>query len=147
MASTKPQPHTYISVFFSLSGEFLSEEEKKKMSYYYGGKEKSAEEVKKGSQGEIAPYFTWDLQQDFNRMMNRFERDFEDFWGTSSRIGRDMTRRARGQLSPFSRAMMPSVDIEIKKKLRLKWIFGFQKEDVQVELEEDEIIINVTLTG
>ncbi len=123
---------------------FLSEEEKKKMSYYYGGKEKSAEEVKKGSHGEIAPYFTWDLQQDFNRMMNRFERDFEDFWGTSSRIGRDMTRRARGQLSPFSRAMMPSVDIEDQdKSYRLTVdLPGFKKEDVQVELEEDEIIIN-----
>jgi HSP20 family protein len=123
---------------------FLSEEEKKKISYYYGGKEKSAEEVKRGSGDELAPYGTWDIQQDFNRMMNRFQRDFEDFWGTSSRVGRDMTRRARSQLSPFSSATMPSIDIEDQgKNYRLTVdLPGFKKEDVQVELEEDEVTIN-----
>jgi HSP20 family protein len=122
----------------------LSEEEKKKMNYYYGGKEKSAEEVKKGSQTNMIPYTVWDVQQDFNRMMNRFERDFEDFWGTSSRIGRDMTRRARNTLTPASGATMPSIDIEDQgKNYRLTVdLPGFKKEDVQVELEEDEITIN-----
>jgi HSP20 family protein len=122
----------------------LSEEEKKKMNYYYSGKEKSAEEVKKGSQTNMIPYTVWDIQQDFNRMMNRFERDFEDFWGTSSRIGRDMTRRARNTLAPASGATMPSIDMEDQgKNYRLTVdLPGFKKEDVQVELEEDEITIN-----
>lgn len=113
------------------------------MNYYYGGKEKSAEEVKKGSQNELAPYTTWDIQQDFNRMMNRFQRDFEDFWGTSSRIGRDMTRKARSSLTP-SGATMPSVDIEDQgKSYRLTVdLPGFKKEDVQIELEDDSISIN-----
>ncbi len=119
-------------------------EDKKKMNYYYGGKEKSAEEVKKGSQGEIAPYTAWDVQEDFNRLMNRFQRDFEDFWGTSSRIGRDMTRRARSSIAPFAGATMPSVDIEDQgKNYRLTVdLPGFKKEDVQVELEEDSVTIN-----
>lgn len=122
----------------------MSEEEKKKMSYYYGGKEKTAEEVKKGNRDELAPYTAWDIQQDFNRMMNRFQRDFEEFWGVSSRIGHGMTRRARSQLTSFSNATMPSVDIEDQgKNYRLTVdLPGFKKEDVQVELEEDEIIIN-----
>ena len=122
----------------------MSEEEKKKMNYYYGGKEKSAEEVKKGNQTNMVPYTVWDIQQDFNRMMNRFERDFEDFWGTSSRIGHDMTRRARNTLTPASGATMPSIDIEDQgKNYRLTVdLPGFKKEDVQVELEEDEITIN-----
>lgn len=110
------------------------------MNYYYGGKEKSAEEVKKSSQGNIMPYTVWDIQQDFNRMMNRFQRDFEDFWGTS----RDMTRRARTSLMPSSGATMPSIDVEDQgKNYRLTVdLPGFRKEDVQVELEEDEVTIN-----
>lgn len=114
------------------------------MNYYYDGKEKSAEEVKKTSQDtNMIPYTAWDIQQDFNRMMNRFQRDFEDFWGTSSRVSRDVTRRARA-MTPFSGATMPSVDIEDQgKNYRLTVdLPGFKKEDVQVELEEDEVTIN-----
>jgi len=121
----------------------LSEADKKKMNYYYGGKEKSAQEVKKGSQEEIAPYTALDVQQDFNRLMNRFQRDFEYFWDTSWRIGRDMTHKARS-ISPFTGAMMPSVDLEDQGKNYLLKVDlpGFKKEDVQVELEEDSVTIN-----
>ncbi|HSV49026.1 MAG TPA: Hsp20/alpha crystallin family protein, partial [Candidatus Acidoferrales bacterium] len=120
----------------------LSDVDKKKMNYYYGGKEKSAEEVKKGGREEIIPYTPWDIERDFNRLMDRFQRDFEDFWGESSRLGRDVTRRTRRSIAPF--ATMPSVDIEDQgKNYRLMVdLPGFKKEDVQVELEEDSVTIN-----
>ena len=119
------------------------EQEKKKMNYYYGGKEKSAKEVKKANQDEIASYTAVDLQQDFNRLMNRFQRDFEYFWDTSWRIGRDMSHKAR-TITPFTGATLPSVDMEDQgKNYRLTVdLPGFKKEDVQVELEEDSVTIN-----
>jgi HSP20 family protein len=76
--------------------------------------------------------------------MDRFQRDFEDFWGESSRVGGDMTRKARRSIAPFTGASMPSVDIEDQgKNYRLTVdLPGFKKEDVQVELEEDSVTIN-----
>jgi HSP20 family protein len=120
----------------------LSDADKKKMNYYYSGKEKSAVDVKKGE--EIVPYTTWDVQRHFNRLMDKFQRDFEDFWGESSRVGRDMTRKARRSIAPFTGASMPSVDIEDQgKNYRLTVdLPGFKKEDVQVDLEEDSVTIN-----
>ncbi len=91
----------------------------------------------------IAPYTAVDVQQDFNRLMNRFQRDFEYFWDTSWRIGRDMSHKAR-TITPFTGATLPSVDIEDQgKNYRLTVdLPGFKKEEVQVELEEDSVTIN-----
>jgi HSP20 family protein len=115
-------------------------EEKKKMNYYYGGKEKSAEEVKKGE--DVIPYTSRDTMTDFDRLLNRFQRDFEDFWGISSRFGRDMSTRARASMVPFTG--VPSVDIEDQgKNYRLTVdLPGFKKEDVQVEVTDDAVTIN-----
>ncbi len=117
-------------------------EDKKKMNYYYGGKEKTAEEVKKGSREEIMPYTSRDMEHDFNRLMNRFQRDFEDFWGISTRFGRDMTSKARASMVPFTG--MPSVDIEDQGKAYHLTVDlpGFKKEEVQVELTDDSVAIN-----
>lgn len=114
--------------------------------YYYGGKEKTAQEVKKGHE-DITPYTSKDMQRDFNRLMTRFQRDFEDFWDTSSKFGRDMTSRARASIAPLT-AMMPSVDLEDQgKNYRLTVeLPGFKKEDVQVELNEDSVTINAKRT-
>jgi HSP20 family protein len=116
-------------------------EEKKKMNYYYGGKEKSAEEVKKGGSEEVIPYASRDMS-DFDKLFNRFQRDFEDFWGISSRFGKDMSSRARASMAPFTG--MPSVDIEDQgKNYRLTVdLPGFKKEDVQVEVTDDAVTIN-----
>ena len=93
---------------------------------------------KRAAEEEIVPYTSWDIQRDFDRLMNRFQRDFEDFWDTSSRFGRDMALKARASIAPFTGSMMPSVDIEDQgKNYRLMVdLPGFKKEDVQVELEE-----------
>ena len=117
-------------------------EDKKKQSYYYSGKEKSAREVKKGGQEEIAPYTAKEIEHDFNRLMNRIQRDFEDFWDTSFRFGRDVSSKARATIAPFTG--FPSVDIEDQgKSYRLTVdLPGFKKEDVQVELTDEAVTIN-----
>jgi HSP20 family protein len=121
-------------------------EEKKKMQYYYGGKEKTAREVKKQPREEITLYTARDLERDFNRLMNRFERDFEDFWGTSTKLGRELTSKAQESIVPFTG--IPSVDIEDQgKSYRLTVdLPGFKKEDIQVELTDDSITVNAKQT-
>ena len=59
-------------------------EEKKKMYYYYAGKEKKAGELKK-REAEMAPY---SVQREFDRMMERFQREFDDMWRGSMRMRR-----------------------------------------------------------
>jgi hypothetical protein len=62
-------------------------EEKKKMYYYYGGKEKKAGEIRKREEEPMAPY---SIQRDFDRMIERFEREFNDFWQGPPRMRRWM---------------------------------------------------------
>jgi HSP20 family protein len=118
-------------------------EDKKKINYYYGGKEKTAQEVKKDSE-ELTPYTSKEIQRDFNRLMRQFQREFEDFWGTSSRLGRDVTSRARASIAPFTGSAIPSVDLEDQgNAYRLTAeLPGFKKEDIQVEVNEDSVTIN-----
>jgi hypothetical protein len=85
-------------------------EEKKKMNYYYGGKEKSAGEIKK-SRSDLGSYSPRNLEREFNRMIQSFQRDFEDFWETSKRAGGELEARARTAISPVMDTMMPSVDL------------------------------------
>jgi HSP20 family protein len=124
----------------------LSEEKKKKEYYYYGGKEKKAGEIKKRPEEEVMLYTPGAMLRDFDRLMSRFERDFEDFWGASTRFGRDMASRARSTMMPFTG--IPSVDIEDQgKDYRLTVdLPGFKKEDVQVELTEDSVTVNAKKT-
>lgn len=119
-------------------------EEKKKMYYYYGGKEKKAGEVKGKSEGEIAPYST---QREFDRMMERFEREFEDFWEMPPRL-REWIRTRPG-LPMMSRGMaMPSVDLEDQgKDFRVTAdLPGFNKQDVNIEVDEDSVTIQARKT-
>jgi len=119
-------------------------EDKKKMYYYYGGKEKKAGEVKKGAL-DIAPY---SAQRDFDRMMERFERDFEDFWAMPPRWKQFMHERPGFPMMPFKRMMMPSVDVEDRgKDFRLAVdLPGFNKEDVNIEVSDDSITIHTKKT-
>ncbi len=67
-------------------------EEKKKM--YYGGKEKKAGEIKKAEEQPTLPeewvrpmpYWSRDAQFRFERMMEQFEKEFEDFWEASPNV-------------------------------------------------------------
>jgi HSP20 family protein len=114
-------------------------EEKKKMNYYYSGKEKSAKEIKK-TQGEQGSSLSQDLETDFNKMMSGFQRDFENFWDTSKRVGGEMKARTRTAISPA----MPSVDLEDKGKLFELTVDlpGFKKENVQIELTDDSVTVS-----
>jgi HSP20 family protein len=137
--------HRFFTSFkCQYSGElFLSEEEKKKVNYYYGGKEKKAGEIKKAEQPEeeMIPYFSRDFQRDFNRMMDRFQREFEGFWGQPPRAHYERFMR------PF-KTMLPSVDVEDRgKDFRLTVdLPGFDKENVDVEVTEDTVTVQAKQT-
>jgi HSP20 family protein len=116
-------------------------EEKKKMYYYYGGKEKKASEIKKQSQ-TIMPY-----QQDFDRMMDRFEREFEDFWAMPPMMKQWMHERPGFPMMPF-KMTMPSVDVEDRgKEYRLSAdLPGFNKEEINIEISDDSVMIHAKKT-
>ncbi len=114
------------------------------MNYYYGGKEKSAREIRKSSSDELSPYSPKSFERDFNKMMQSFQREFEDFWDSSAKIGRDMGSRARASLASLEGSMVPSVDLEDKGKMFQLTVDlpGFKKEDVQIELTDDSVTVS-----
>ncbi len=116
---------------------YLSEEKKKQ--YYYGGKERKAGEVRKEAEERtIAPYTSREIQQDFDRMMERFQRDFDEFW----RIPR-MWRHGLSMM-PFKKGMItPSVDLEDRDKdFRLAVdLPDFKKEDIDIEVTDNTVTI------
>ena len=120
-------------------------EDKKKMYYYYGGKEKKAGEVKKKSEGEMAPY---PVQRDFDRMMERFQHEFEDFWEMPPRLRRWMRMRAGFPMMPFGEMAMPNVDLEDRGKDFCVTVDlpGFRKEDVDIEVGEDSVLVHAKRT-
>lgn len=123
-------------------------EDKKKMYYYYGGKEKKSGEIKKGAEGEMPQYPFGDMQRDFDRMINRFRHEFEDFWARSPRWRHEMRWRYRHPMMPFGESMLPSVDLEDKGKEYCLTVDlpGFKKEDVDVEVADDSVTIHAKKT-
>jgi len=124
-------------------------EEKKKKEYYYGGEEKKAGELKKASEEEegMIPYFSRDVQREFNRMMDRFQRVFESLWEEPPRLRYEKFMR-RHPLMPFRGEIMPSVDLEDRgKDFRVTIdLPGFSKENVDVEVGDDSVTINARQT-
>ncbi len=123
-------------------------EDKKKMNYYYGGKEKKAGEIKTAEEEAMIPYFSKDIQRDFNRMMDRFQREFDNLWQQPPRMRYERFMRHRHPMMPFKGGMMPSVDIEDRgKDFRLTVdLPGFSKENVEIQVGEDSVMINAKQT-
>jgi HSP20 family protein len=119
-------------------GLFLSDEEKKKKHYYYGGQEKKAGDIRKSD--EITPY-SQQFQSEFDRMMERFQREFEDFWASPAKLRRGLRSRA-------GFPMLPSVDLEdCGKDFHLTVdLPGFSKEDVDVQISTDFVAIRAEKT-
>ena len=115
-------------------------EEKKKMYYYYGGKEKKAGEVKKKAEGELAPY---SMQRDFDGMMERFQREFDEFWEMPPRLRHWIRMRPSFPMMPLREMAMPNVDVEDHEKDFVVTVDlpGFSKEDVNIEVGEDSVIV------
>jgi HSP20 family protein len=120
-------------------------EEKKKMYYYYRGKEKKAGEVKKGAEEGIVPY---SFQRDFDKMMERFRRDFDDFWQGPPRMRHWIQWKHGFPMMPFGETMLPSVDLEDRgKDFRLTVdLPGFSKENVEIEVADDSVMIHAKKT-
>lgn len=123
-------------------------EDKKKMYYYYSGKEKKAGEVKKKSEEVLAAYSSRENQRDFERMMERFQNEFDDFLETPMRWSHDMSWRHGFPVTPFKETMMPSVDLEDRgKDFRLTVdLPGFNKENVEIEVSDDSVVIQAKKT-
>ena len=126
----------------------MSEDKKKKMYYYYGGKEKKASEVKKHAGEDLAPFSTSENQRDFDRMMERFQREFDDFWETPARWSHGMRWGHGFPMMPFTDSMMPKVDLEDRgKDFRLTVdVPGFTKENVEIEVSDDSVVIHAKKT-
>jgi HSP20 family protein len=112
-------------------------EDKKKMDYYNGGKEKKAGEIRKRSEG-LALY-----DRDFDMMMDRFQREFDDFLSMPPMWKRWMWKPGFPMM-PFRHMMMPSVDVEDRgKDYRVTAdLPGFSKEDVNIEVSDDSVMIH-----
>ena len=115
------------------------------MYYYYGGKEKRASEIRKKNETEMAPY---SAEQDFERLMERFEKEFGDFWEMPPRLRQWIRMRSGLTMIPFREMNMPNVDVEdrgndFKVTADLP---GFSKEDVNIDVAEDAVIIQAKKT-
>jgi HSP20 family protein len=80
--------------------------------------------------------------------MDRFQREFEDFWQVPSRWGHGMRWRHGFPMMPFRESMMPSVDLEDRgKDFRLAVdLPGFKKEDVEIEVSDDFVTVHANKT-
>jgi HSP20 family protein len=137
------QSHILIPQFLFGSNleVIILSEDKKKMYYYYGGKEKKAGELKKSEQG-MTPY------DDFDRMMDRFEKEFNDFWGIQPRWTQWMRGMPRFPMMP-RHMMMAQVDVEDRgKDYRVTAdLPGFNKDDVNIEISDDMVMIHAKKTA
>ena len=124
----------------------MSEEKKKR--YYYGKKEKKASEMRKEEGQELASYSYGEIQRDFNRMMHRFQREFDDFWEIPSRLRHGLRWRHRFPMLASMETMMPSVDLEDRgKDFRLTVdLPGFTKKDVEIEVDDDSVAVHAKRT-
>lgn len=91
----------------------------------------------------MMPYSFGEIHRDFDKMMDRFEREFEDFWDIPFRW-RHGIRRHNFPMMPFREPTMPWVDLEDQgKDYRLTVdLPGFSKEDVEVEVSEDSVSVH-----
>jgi len=112
------------------------------MYYYYAGKEKKAGEIRKKEEA-VAPY---SMQNDFDTMMERFQREFDDFWEMPPRL-RHLMRMPPG-FSSFREMETPSVDLEDRGKdfVATVELPGFNKNDVNIEVTDDSITIHAKKT-
>jgi HSP20 family protein len=93
----------------------------------------------KNQTNEVAPF-----EQDFDRLMQRFEDEFESFWGTMPRW-RNWMREF--PMMP-SQSRIPSVDLEDRgKDFRVTAdLPAFKKEDVEIEITDDSLTLQAKKT-
>jgi HSP20 family protein len=86
----------------------------------------------------LAPRRSPDLMRDFDRVLERFRRDFEDILWPSERL----FTRALSML-PSSAIRAPHVDLEDRGKdfLLKAEMPGFRKEDINIQVTEDSVEI------
>lgn len=82
----------------------------------------------------LAPYSFRDMQHEFDRMIERFEKDFSDLIRMPRWLGRSMLR-------PFEEIRLPSVDLEDKENefILTADIPGFTKEDIEINVTDNSV--------
>lgn len=102
------------------------------------GKQKDTE-ITRPEHEAIAPY-----ERDFERILDRFERDFEDFWAVTPHL-RGLMRE-----SPMpTRMTVPSVDLEDRgSDYRITAdLPGFKKGDIIIEITDNAVTIQGKKSG
>jgi HSP20 family protein len=124
----------------------LSEEKKKK--HYYSEKEKKAGDVRKEAEKEMVPYSFRGIRRDFDDMMERFQREFDDFWNLPSKWQHRIRWGHGFPMMPFGGETVPSMDLEDRgKDFRVTVdLPGFKKEDVEIEVTDDSLTVHAERT-
>jgi HSP20 family protein len=89
----------------------------------------------------LAPRTSPSLWRDFDRVFDRFRRDFEDLlWPTERSLAREFS------LMPTVETRVPYVDLEDRGKdfLVKAEMPGFKKEDVEIQVKDDSVEIRGT---
>jgi HSP20 family protein len=103
-------------------------------------KEVAASRARRGPT-EMVPYAPSDIWQDFDRIFDRFRRDFEDLLHPSE----GPLMRAFPRM-PTMKAKAPHVDLEDRGKdfLLTAEMPGFRKEDVDIKVQDNSVEIRGT---
>jgi HSP20 family protein len=96
--------------------------------------------IKKQTNEQVEPY-----EPDFDRMMDRFQSEMDNFWGTLPRW-RSWMRDFPAL--PSRQTMMPSVDLEDRgKDFRVTAdLPGFGKENIDIEITDTSLVIRARKT-
>lgn len=81
-------------------------------------------------------------------MIERFEREFDNFWQGPPRMRHRMPWRRSRPMMPFREELLPAVDLEDRgKDYRLTIdLPGFSKENVDIEVADDRVTIHAKKT-
>jgi HSP20 family protein len=81
-------------------------------------------------------------------MMERFQREFDDFWSFPSRWQHQIRHGHRFPMMPFTEEAVPSMDLEDRgKDYRVTVdLPGFRKEEVEIELTDDSVVVHAEKT-
>ena len=96
----------------------------------------------------MVPYSFVDVQRDFDTMMERFQREFDDFWMFPSRWQPKMRWGRKFPMVPFKEEAVPSMDVEDRgKDFRVTVdLPGFKKENVAIEATADSLVVQAERT-
>jgi len=100
--------------------------------------------AKLGGEKKLRPYPYEGIQREFDRMIDRFQHEFDEFWQGPPRMRPWMRWRQGWPMIPYREEKLPLVDLEDRgKDYRLTVdLLGFTKENVDIEVADDWVTIH-----